>query len=64
MDRPENTPEYWQMKAQQARALAACLKDSRARVHMLTAAESYDKLAGMAENGPLVLSGTKPANGS
>lgn len=46
---PENTPEYWRMKAQQARILADNLKDPHARVHMLAAAESYDRLAELAE---------------
>ena len=50
----ENTPDYWRMKAQQARALAANLKEPQAQEHMLAAAESYDRLAAMAEAGPLL----------
>ena len=54
MDRPESTPEYWRMKAEQVRRLAACLQDSHARVHMLAAAESYDRLAVTAEKALLI----------
>lgn len=51
-DQPENTPKYWRMKAQQARIIAESLKDPHARVHMLAAAESYDRLAELAERQP------------
>jgi len=49
IDQPENTSEYWRVKAQQARALAPSLKDAHAQVHILAAAESYGRLAEIAE---------------
>lgn len=53
IDYPENDPKYWRGKAIHARTVAEHLRDPKARAHMLTAAESYERLADMAQQHPL-----------
>ena len=43
------TPEYWTMRAQEARAIADQIDDAEAREAMFAVAESYERLALRAE---------------
>lgn len=62
MGRPENNPEYWRLKAEEARAIARNLRDAQAREHMLSAVRCYERLASLAERGPLLAETPKAAN--
>lgn len=44
-----DTPEYWLMRAEEARAIANQIDDAEAKEAMLAVAESYEKLATRAE---------------
>ena len=46
-------PKRWRERAEEARAVAESLSNPQARQHMLACAESYDRLAVLAELGPL-----------
>lgn len=62
MERRENTPEYWRARAQELRAMAEHLHDAAAKAHMESAAQSYDRLAKMAERGPIAMKRPKAVN--
>ena len=64
MDRPENSPAYWRNKASEARTAAIKLQDPTAKAHMHAAADSYERLAKMAERAPLIPDVAKAANQS
>lgn len=56
----ENNPEYWRLRAEERRAVAENLRDPTAKMHMLAAAEGFERLAKMAERE--TLTAPKPAN--
>jgi hypothetical protein len=64
MDRPENSPDYWRVRANEARAAAFKLSDPVAKAHMHAAADGYERLAKLAERAPLIANARKAANES
>jgi hypothetical protein len=45
MKPPLKNPEHWEMRAEEAKAVAELLKDPASRIEMLRIAEGYGRLA-------------------
>jgi hypothetical protein len=49
MDRRRISPAYWRALAEEARVFAEAMTDARWRLYMLSAAQTYERLAEFAE---------------
>jgi hypothetical protein len=47
---PFKNPEHWEMRAEEAKAVAEVLKDPASRIEMLRIAEGYGRLAERSRN--------------
>jgi hypothetical protein len=45
----EHSPAYWRARAEEARIVAETTKDAQARLSMLSAVRTYERLADLAE---------------
>ena len=52
MGLPGHSPTYWRARAEQARIFADTTEDPRARLSMLSAVRTYERLAELAEEKP------------
>ena len=62
MERPENNPEYWRLRAEAARTRADNASDFKTRRHMLNYAAAYEQVAKITERLQLVSNPSKAAN--
>jgi hypothetical protein len=49
-----NSPDYWRLRADEARTVAESFWNAQAREQMMRIADSYERLAELAVKGPLL----------